>query len=100
MKEISRLNARKLGKDTMLLQTMEECGELIKAISKYNRTRGIGQITETPPHEAFDNLLLELADVRICVEQLIYLLDAETEVKYLMDIAFEKVRRRYEEADT
>lgn len=96
MTDLSKRNAEILGKDTMLLQTMEECGELIKAISKYNRTRGIGQITETPPHEAFDNLLLELADVKICVEQLIYLLDAETEVKYLMDIAFKKVAKRYQ----
>lgn len=99
MKEISKQNAMKLGKDTLLLQTIEECGELIKAISKYNRARGIGQKTETPQSEAFDNLLLELADVKICVEQLIYLLDAETEVKYLMDVAFEKVAKRYEEAN-
>lgn len=100
MKEISKSNARKIGKDTMLLQTMEECSELIQAISKYNRTRGIGQKTETPPHEAFDNLLLEIADVKICIEQLTYLLDAEVEIKYLMDIALEKVAKRYEEADT
>lgn len=100
MKEISKSNARKLGKNTLLLQTMEECGELIKAISKYNRSMGIGQKTETPPVVAYADLCVELADVSICLEQLIYLMGLEKEIDRLKDKAFDKVAKRYEEANT
>ena len=97
MTDLSKRNAEILGKDTMLLQTMEECGELIKAISKYNRTRGIGQKTETPDYEAFDNLCEEIADVSICLEQLIYLLGLKPEVDYFKEKALEKVAKRYQD---
>ena len=100
MKEISKQNAKKLGKQTMLFQTQEECAELIKAIGKYNRTNGIGQKTETTKEEAFTNLLEELADVSICIEQLIYLLDIETEIEELKDKAFRKVKHRYEQKNS
>lgn len=46
MTEKSKQNARKLGKDTLLWQIQEECAELIQAVAKYNRCRGVGQITE------------------------------------------------------
>ena len=95
MKYISKENAKKLGLDTLLWQTQEECGELVKAVGKYNRTRGIGQKTETSKKEAYQNLLEELADVSICVEQLIYLLGAENDIEALKDKAFEKVKNRY-----
>ena len=95
MKEISKQNAKKLGSQTILFQTQEECGELIKAIAKYNRVNGIGQKTETPREDAYSNLLEELADVSICIEQLIYLLDVKTEIEELKDKAFLKVNRRY-----
>lgn len=95
MKEISKRNAKKLGLDVMLLQTQEECAELTKAISKYNRTRGIGQITEMSQGDAYQNMLEEIADVNICVEQLIYLLGVKEEINDLKDKAFEKVQERY-----
>jgi len=95
MKEISKKNAEKLGKDVMLWQLQEECGELVKAIAKYNRTRGIGQKTETPKKEAFEKLVVELADVEICVEQLKYLMNINEEVEEAKDKAFKKVSERY-----
>lgn len=95
MKEISIRNAEILGKQTLLFQTQEECGELIKAIAKYNRTRGIGQRTETTEEIAYKNLIKELADVEICLEQLIYLLNAKESVDQKKQIAFEKVATRY-----
>lgn len=51
-----------------LFQAQEECAELIQAISKYNRVRGIGQKTEVDLDEAYNNLLKEIADVEICIE--------------------------------
>lgn len=95
MKEISRKNALKLGLQTMLFQTMEECGELIKAISKYNRYNGIGQKTEAKETEVYCNLLEEIADVEICIEQLKYLMSIESLVEQAKDVAFEKVAKRY-----
>lgn len=95
MKEISIRNAETLGKQTLLFQTQEECGELIKAIAKYNRTRGIGQKTETTEETAYENLIEELADVEICLEQLIYLLNVKESVDQKKQIAFEKVAFRY-----
>lgn len=96
MKEISKDNAKILGKDNLLWQTQEECGELIKAIGKYNRARGVGQKTETTLEEALDNLIEEVADVEICIEQLKYIMNIEGEVEERKDVAFEKVKKRYE----
>lgn len=95
MKEISKQNAQKLGNQTLLFQTMEECGELIKAISKYNRTNGIGQKTEKTQEEAFFDMVMEIADVEICLEQLKYLMGINDEVKQAKDVAFDKVAKRY-----
>lgn len=94
--EISKKNADKLGSIVNSLQTIEECGELIKAICKYNRVCGIGQVTETSYEDAKQNLIEELADVSICIEQMIYLLCFEEQVKEAREKAFEKVRKRYE----
>lgn len=91
----SKKNAEALGKDTNRLQTIEECGELIKALCKYNRTIGIGQKTETSEFEALTNLIEEVADVSICLEQLVYLMGIEEEVKNARKKAFDKVSDRY-----
>ena len=101
MNEISKQNAETLGLDTMTFQTMEECGELIKAISKFNRTRGIGQKTEMGIGNAFNDVLAEIADVEICIEQLKYLLEQRYDinvcgiVELKKDQAFTKVAKRY-----
>lgn len=93
--DISKENANKLGVQTSLWQTQEECGELVKAIGKYNRTRGYGQITETTEEDAIKNLIEEIADVSICIEQLAYLLGVEGQVEEARNAAFNKVQKRY-----
>ena len=93
--ETSMYNAELLGKQTMLWQTQEECGELVKAIAKYNRANGFGQVTDVKREDAYIDMLKEIADVSICIEQLIYLLDAEDSVKVYRNESFEKVRKRY-----
>lgn len=97
MKEISKQNAEKLGAQTMLFQTMEECGELIKAISKWNRVNGIGQKTEMLRRDARWQLIEEIADVEICIEQLKYLLNLDVLVDQAKDVAFDKVADRYKD---
>lgn len=95
MLEISKNNAEILGKDTLLQQTMEECGELVAAIGKFNRVNGLGQKTEVKLQTAQDNLFTEIADVSICIEQLVYLLDCEEQIINKRNEAFEKVKNRY-----
>ena len=97
MNEISMINAEKLGKQTLLFQTMEECGELVKAISKYNRCNGIGQKTEVNLGQAFGGMVNEIADIEICLEQLKYLMGIEEVVEEAKDVAFKKVAKRYEQ---
>ena len=98
MTDISKKNADMLGLQTLLFQTQEECGELVKAIGKYNRTNGIGQKTEMLSHDAWSAMIQEIADVSICIEQLTYLLHAEKVVDYCRNAAFHKVRERYKES--
>ena len=92
---ISKDNAKNIGKQAMLWQTQEECGELVKAIAKYNRANGFGQVTDVKSEDAYIDMLKEIADVSICIEQLIYLLNADDPVKRYRIEAFEKVRKRY-----
>lgn len=92
---LSKKNAKLLGKETNLLQTIEECSELIKAICKYNRTIGIGQKTEVTIEDAYKNMIEEVADVAICIEQLIYLQGIEDEVEEAKAKALYKVAKRY-----
>lgn len=99
MKDISKENANKLGVQTLLFQTQEECGELVKAVGKFNRCRGIGQKTETSIEDARANLIEEIADVQICLEQLVYVMGLEEEVEARKDAAFGKVAKRYTEGE-
>lgn len=78
-----------------LSQTIEECGELIKAISKYNRALGIGLKTEVTKEKAYAGLLNEVADVCICIMQFIHINRCEKEVMERVYKALKKVNKRY-----
>ena len=54
------------GADAQAMVHMEECGELIQAISKMRRARNRG----ADESEAYDNLVGEMADLLICLEQM------------------------------
>lgn len=56
---------KKWGKKEQIIQTMEECAELIKACSKYFR---FGKT---------DNVLEEMADVQLMLNQMIVMFGAE-----------------------
>ena len=72
MKEQNIINAEHFGRDRQLQQAIEECSELIQAISKYNRLLN-GEYTGKEK-KIIANLTEELADVEICIEQLKYFL--------------------------
>ena len=75
--------------------TQEECAELIQAISKYNRARGIGQKTNISLEDAKSQLLEELADVKLCIEEILYLTSCD--ITDMIDMKAEKVRKSYEQ---
>jgi len=54
------------GSDAQAMVHMEECAELIQAISKMRRVRNKG----ADDSEAYYNLVEEMADVLICIEQM------------------------------
>ena len=67
-----------LGQEETLLQTMEECSELVAACHQYRRTVLMkGQPTSKTPDEAITNLKGELVDAIICIKELIMLLGIE-----------------------
>lgn len=79
-------------------QTIEECAELIQALTKYNRAMGAGYDTPVTLSEARDHIIEEIADVQVCTAQLIYLLECEDTA---LDIMLAKLKRqlgRIEEA--
>lgn len=73
---------------------IEECGELIYALSKYKRSKGCGYLTKTTQKEAYTNLVQAVADVLNAIESVSHKIGLN---KY--DIVFEvakadaKVRR-------
>ena len=64
-----------LGQEETLLQTMEECSELVTACHQYRRAALMkGQPTSKTPDEAITNLKGELVDAIICIKELIMIL--------------------------
>lgn len=74
-------------------QTTEECAELIKALSKYNRATGQGHPTIEDVDTAIYNVVEEIADVEIMLSQLKYLFDCESAVE---KVKIKKIERTLE----
>ena len=74
MKYILEQNAKMLGTENCLTQTMEECGELIQACNKVLRAGGRGKRPACTYEDAMAMLKKELVDVGIMIDELKYLL--------------------------
>ncbi len=74
--DLNKENAKYYGYEAQSNQLVEECAELIQAVSKYRRAvTGLGQPTaEDKKAVALENLIEEIADVEIMLEQVKYLL--------------------------
>lgn len=88
-----RIIADYYGFDKQSNQTIEECGELIQALAKLNRTKGDGYDTPVTKYEAMNKVIEELADVQICINQLVYLIGREYEIN---EITSAKLNRQLE----
>ena len=73
------------GTTIQMHQLIEEMAELTQAISKYFRINGLGQPVPDYKRTAVEqNLIEELADVKLLLEQVIYLFDCDQEVLEVM----------------
>jgi len=60
-------------------QTMEEAAELIQALNKYVRALGEGQPEALSVQAAEEHIIEEIADVQVCISQVLYLLSVPEE---------------------
>lgn len=79
-------------------QLVEEMAELTQALNKFRRKRKEYMETKSNPaqgtiEDVTGTLIEELADVSICLEQVVYLLNAKKDVE---DIREEKIKRQLE----
>lgn len=70
-------------------QCIEECAELIQAISKWDRAQSSGDTEKV--NKTVSRIAEEIADVRIMLDQLTFLYGCNDEVKRNMD---EKINRQ------
>ena len=69
MSELNKETAKHYGYEAQSNQLVEECAELIQAVSKYRRA-----VTDEEKLIALENFIEEIADVEIMLEQIKYLL--------------------------
>ena len=77
----TRKQAEQFGIENRLLQCTEECGELIQALSKYQRILHGDKTCQTDMCHAEYMIADEIADVEFLLEQIKYLLGNEMEVR-------------------
>lgn len=77
------------GSTTQCSQCIEECAELIQAISKWDRAQSSGDPEKVKT--VVSRMVEEIADVRIMLDQLIYLYGCSEEVDKMID---EKINRQ------
>lgn len=86
MEEMINRIADMYGKEPQLVMLMEECGELIQACSKQLRRKD----------KSINNLIEELADVRIMIEQIEHLYGiksfVEDEMEYKLIRQLERMK--------
>lgn len=73
--------AEQFGLENRLLQCTEEAGELIQALSKYQRIQQGDKTCQTDMIHAEYMIADEIADVELLLEQIKYLLGNEMEVR-------------------
>ena len=78
-------------------QLIEEMAELTQALCKMNRINGIGQPVAGHVRKYFDNLIEELADVKVVLDQVILLLNCENKVQKIMMEKIDRTIKRMSE---
>lgn len=71
------------GKQRQINKAMEECGELVQMLAKYNSILMGDMLVDQK--ETTINMADEIADVIVCIKQIAYLLKIENPVKGFVD---------------
>lgn len=77
--------AEQFGLENRLLQCTEEAGELIQALSKYQRLLQGDKTCQTHIFHAEYMIAEEMADIEICIEQLKYLLENKEQIEQIKE---------------
>lgn len=96
----TRKQAEQFGIENRLLQCTEECGELIQALSKYQRILQGDKTCQTDMIHAEYMIAEEMADVEICIEQLKYLLGNTKQVEKIKEQKIQRTEQRLLFEDT
>jgi NTP pyrophosphatase (non-canonical NTP hydrolase) len=97
LSELNKETAKYYGYEAQSNQLVEECAELIQAVSKYRRaTTGAGQpLADYKKTVALENLIEEIADVEVMLEQIKYLLQIpEDELEAMKVFKVTRTRER------
>lgn len=86
--------AEHFGLENRMLQCTEECGELIQALSKYQRVSKGDKTCNLSNHQSLDMVLEEIADVEILLTQLKYLLCKTEEAENIKVKKIERTEQR------
>lgn len=98
LKELNCKVADYYGYEAQSNQLVEECAELIQAVNKFRRAKGLGQATPVEYMEAKANLIEEIVDVEVMLEQVKYLLHIiERDVLVIRDKKMSRTLERMNE---
>lgn len=84
------------GENATIEICMEECSELIHALSKYKRACGDGYSTDTDTKTAYDGLVKAIADATNAIDSVVYIVginpkDVEVAIRESDDEAFARL---------
>lgn len=88
--------ADEYGLEKQLRQCVEELSELIKAICKWDRKWGDSLLSDSHECEERTNIIEEIADCKIMLSQIEYLMSAEYDVEEEMERKIDRQIRRIE----
>ena len=77
--------SEKFSYDIQKMQLIEEIGEVLQALSKLDRTRGIGQFTSITKENARTNLIEEIAGVQVMLKEITTTLGIQDKVEAQME---------------
>lgn len=90
----------KIGKSAMLEQTSEECAELAHACLKLARYyRGENKVYGRSEEEMLNNLVEEMADVKLCINEILSGFDMFKEFDDWILKKESRLQKRLEESD-
>ena len=94
------IQAEQFGLENRLLQCTEEAGELIQALSKYQRILQGDKTCQTDIIHAECMIAEEMADIEICIKQLKYLLGNTEQIEQIKAEKIERTEQRLLYGDT